>query len=62
MIMTVTLNPALDVTYTVDALVHGREHRVSGMSVRAGGKGVNVARVLTALYLASMSGDYLVQR
>jgi tagatose 6-phosphate kinase len=49
MIMTVTLNPALDLTYTVDTLVPGREHRVGGVTVRAGGKGVNVARVLADL-------------
>lgn len=49
MILTVTLNTALDVTYTVPTLVpHGR-HRVSGVVERPGGKGVNVARVLAAL-------------
>jgi tagatose 6-phosphate kinase len=49
MIMTVTLNPALDVTYTVDALVPGQEHRVDRVHARAGGKGINVARILTDL-------------
>lgn len=49
MILTVTLNTALDVTYTVADLVpHGR-HRVSDVVERPGGKGVNVARVLAAL-------------
>ncbi|WP_218920523.1 1-phosphofructokinase family hexose kinase [Lentzea guizhouensis] len=47
--MTVTLNAALDVTYRVDAVVLGATHRVSSVAVRAGGKGVNVARVLRAL-------------
>ncbi|MCT2583351.1 1-phosphofructokinase family hexose kinase [Actinophytocola gossypii] len=49
MILTVTLNAALDVTYHVPALVPGESHRVSEVAVRAGGKGVNVARVLRAL-------------
>jgi tagatose 6-phosphate kinase len=50
LILTVTLNPALDVTYTVDApVVAGTTHRVREVAVRAGGKGLNVARVLTAL-------------
>ncbi|MEU6482450.1 1-phosphofructokinase family hexose kinase [Streptomyces sp. NPDC046887] len=49
MILTVTLNTALDVTYTVDALVPHGSHRVRGVAERPGGKGVNVARVLAAL-------------
>jgi tagatose 6-phosphate kinase len=49
MIVTVTLNPALDLTYPVDALVPHHTHRVSAVSQRAGGKGLNVARVLHAL-------------
>jgi len=49
MIMTVTLNPALDVTYAVEELVRGREHRVGQVGARAGGKGINVARVLADL-------------
>ncbi|GAA2708145.1 1-phosphofructokinase family hexose kinase [Actinoplanes palleronii] len=49
MIVTVTLNPALDLTYPVGALVPHRTHRVTGVAERAGGKGLNVARVLHAL-------------
>ena len=49
MILTVTLNPALDITYSVPALVPGAVHRVAEVSVRAGGKGLNVARVLRIL-------------
>ncbi len=49
MIVTVTLNPALDLTYPVDALVPHHTHRISAVSERAGGKGLNVARVLHAL-------------
>ena len=49
MILTVTLNAALDVTYEVRRLTPGAVHRVGAPAARAGGKGVNVARVLHAL-------------
>ncbi|MCX4447743.1 1-phosphofructokinase family hexose kinase [Streptomyces sp. NBC_01789] len=49
MILTVTLNTALDLTYGVPALVPHSSHRVTDLSERPGGKGLNVARVLTAL-------------
>jgi len=45
-ILTVTLNPAWDVTYPVDALVPGATHRMERAAGQAGGKGINVARVL----------------
>jgi tagatose 6-phosphate kinase len=48
-IVTVTPNTALDVTYTVDGLVPDAVHRTRDVRRRAGGKGVNVARVLHAL-------------
>ncbi|MBP2327509.1 tagatose 6-phosphate kinase [Kibdelosporangium banguiense] len=48
-ILTVTLNAALDVTYRVDALRPGGTHRVEDVHTRPGGKGVNVADVLTQL-------------
>ncbi|MDR5700486.1 1-phosphofructokinase family hexose kinase [Agromyces aerolatus] len=47
--LTLTLNAALDVTYRVDELIVGQSHRVEAVSSRAGGKGVNVARVLRQL-------------
>lgn len=49
MILTVTLNTALDVTYHVPRLRPHASHRVSDITERPGGKGVNVARVLAAL-------------
>jgi 1-phosphofructokinase family hexose kinase len=48
-ILTVTLNAALDVTYRVPALTVGATHRPTAVDTRAGGKGINVARVLAAL-------------
>ena len=61
-ILTVTLNPAWDVTYPVDALVPGATHRTGRVAGRAGGKGINVARVLTrmgqpALATGVLGGD-----
>ncbi|MFF4330275.1 1-phosphofructokinase family hexose kinase [Streptomyces sp. NPDC001591] len=49
MILTVTLNTALDVTHRVPRLLPHTSHRVTDVTERAGGKGLNVARVLAAL-------------
>ncbi|MGW6703424.1 1-phosphofructokinase family hexose kinase [Streptomyces sp. NPDC054956] len=49
MILTVTLNTALDVTYRVPRLQPHASHRVGDVAERPGGKGLNVARVLAAL-------------
>ncbi|MCH5674687.1 1-phosphofructokinase family hexose kinase [Streptomyces gilvus] len=49
MILTVTLNTALDITYRVRALRPHTSHRVTEVTERPGGKGLNVARVLAAL-------------
>ncbi|MGW7005009.1 1-phosphofructokinase family hexose kinase, partial [Streptomyces sp. NPDC054933] len=49
MILTVTLNAALDVTYRVPRLEPHTTHRVREVVERPGGKGLNVARVLAAL-------------
>ncbi|GAA2707284.1 MULTISPECIES: 1-phosphofructokinase family hexose kinase [Streptomyces] len=49
MILTVTLNAALDLTYRVPRLLPQTEHRVTQALERPGGKGLNVARVLAAL-------------
>ncbi|MEU3645700.1 PfkB family carbohydrate kinase [Lentzea sp. NPDC034063] len=48
-ILTITLNPAIDVTYRVKALRVGETVRVPEVRSRAGGKGVNVAAVVKAL-------------
>ncbi|MCX3061604.1 1-phosphofructokinase family hexose kinase [Streptomyces beihaiensis] len=49
MILTVTLNTALDITYRVPRLRPHASHRVTEVTERPGGKGLNVARVLAAL-------------
>lgn len=49
MIITVTLNPALDKFIQLDKLKVGELNRYKKTVVRAGGKGINVARVLNIL-------------
>ena len=46
MIATVTLNPAVDKTYTCTRVLPGQVNRMDSVKNLAGGKGVNVAKVL----------------
>ncbi len=56
--VTVTLNPALDSTYIVPRFFAGEVNRTTGPSdMSAGGKGINVARVLNTL---CGSGDEVI--
>ncbi len=48
-ILTLTLNPALDVTVSLDALRIGAVNRASAQHSHAAGKGLNVAQVLADL-------------
>lgn len=64
MIITVTPNPAIDITYAVPTVTLGESHRVEEVHERAGGKGVNVASVLTgqgrhAVAIAQVGTDEL---
>lgn len=49
MILTVTLNPAVDISYKLDRFSIDTVNRVEDVSKTAGGKGLNVARVLKQL-------------
>ena len=53
MILTLTPNPSLDLTYGLDELVRGGVQRAGSMTVEAGGKGINVSRNLVANGMAS---------
>ena len=53
-VLTVTLNAALDLTYFAPAFRWGEQNRVQRLRSRAGGKGVNVARVLESLGVSSL--------
>jgi tagatose 6-phosphate kinase len=55
LIVTVTPNAALDHTLYLDELRPGHRHRVRSEHAQAGGKGVNVARVLARLGVAVRS-------
>lgn len=56
-ILTLTLNPALDVTVSLDALRTGAVNRASAQHSHAAGKGLNVAQVLADLgHQLSVSG------
>ncbi|MGE3857493.1 MAG: 1-phosphofructokinase family hexose kinase [Dehalococcoidia bacterium] len=49
MIVTVTLNPAIDQTIEVDRFAEGDTNRVTSIRLELGGKGINVARGLKEL-------------
>ena len=49
MIVTVTMNAAIDRTLTVPNILLGQRHRASQVLTLAGGKGINIARALKRL-------------
>ncbi len=49
MIITVTLNPAIDQTLVLPRFVHGDTLRIRSTRIDAGGKGINVSRVVHEL-------------
>ncbi|MCI8846854.1 MAG: 1-phosphofructokinase [Lachnospiraceae bacterium] len=67
MILTVTLNPAVDKTYTTGALMLGQVNRMRTVNNIAGGKGINVAKILrqygyevaTAGFLGGYTGQFI---
>lgn len=67
MIVTVTLNPAIDKTIDVLGLIPGALNKVVSTRQDPGGKGINVSRVLHSLggesiatgFLAGESGEYI---
>lgn len=67
MILTVTLNPAVDKTYETEELIKGQVNRMRSVRSIAGGKGINVARVLlrfgkavcTAGFLGGYTGRFI---
>jgi 1-phosphofructokinase len=59
MVITVTLNPAMDKTLIVDNFRAGVVNRASGLRYDIGGKGINVSKVLKNLDIDSVSTGFL---
>lgn len=59
MITSITLNAAIDQIYRLDCLAVGGVNRISDMHQDAGGKGLNVAKVLTSLGAGVDAGGFL---
>ena len=59
MIITVTLNPALDKTLTIPGFALDAVNRVVSGRLDAGGKGVNVSKVLKSLGIESLATGFL---
>ncbi|MDR0963926.1 MAG: 1-phosphofructokinase [Clostridium sp.] len=67
MILTVTLNPAIDKRFVVDRLLPGEVIRVKSVQNSAGGKGLNVARAAAIMgeavtatgFLGGHNGDFV---
>lgn len=70
MILTVTMNPSIDVSYPLDQLNIDTVNRIDKVSKTAGGKGLNVSRVLSQLnaplnatgVIGGKFGDYLTEQ
>ena len=66
-VLTITLNPAVDKTAIVTNFKAGKDFRENGLFVAAGGKGINVSRVLHHLdiptlatgFMGGYNGEYL---
>lgn len=67
MILTVTLNPAVDKTFTTGSLMLGQVNRMRTVNNIAGGKGINVAKILrqygypvmTMGFLGGYTGEFI---
>ena len=67
MILTVTLNPAVDKTYTTGMLMLGQVNRMRTVHNMAGGKGINVTKILrqygyqvmTSGFLGGYTGEFI---
>ncbi len=69
MILAVTMNPSVDISYPVDRFKFDDVNRVKTVRKTAGGKGLNVARIIAQMeeevlstgVLGGTIGDYIVQ-
>lgn len=59
MIVTVTMNPAIDKTVEVEALERGGLNRIGHVELDAGGKGINVSKTIHALGGSSIATGFV---
>lgn len=59
MIVTVTMNPAIDKTVDIDRLEHGGLNRIRNVEMDAGGKGINVSKTIRAIGGESIATGFL---
>ena len=59
MIVTVTMNPAIDKTVDIDRLEHGGLNRIKSVEMDAGGKGINVSKTIKAIGGESIATGFL---
>lgn len=70
MILTLTLNPSVDISYPLDELHINTVNRIQDVSKTAGGKGLNVTRVLSQLnehvvatgFLGGKIGEFIAEK
>ncbi len=58
-VLTVTLNPAIDKALTVSNFKIGKDFREEAISTSAGGKGINISRVLNTLKIKNIATGFL---
>lgn len=59
MIITVTMNPAIDKTVEIDTFVHGGLNRIQSPVADAGGKGINVSKTIRAIGGKTLATGFL---
>lgn len=59
MIITVTMNPAIDKTVDIDRMERGGLNRIQHMELDAGGKGINVSKTIKSLGGDSLATGFL---
>lgn len=59
MIITVTMNPAIDKTARIERMIRGKLNRIGKVTTDAGGKGINVSRNLRILGEKSIATGFL---
>ena len=70
LILTITLNPSIDRRYTLEEFQKGEVIRANNVQYTAGGKGLNVTRVIRSFkepvmatgFLGGFSGDYILNQ